>query len=78
MNAKPTKETALDELLRQIPCVDPATLEQVRQATDFLRKLGLLSTEPAEIIRPFQRKPLPKSTSAIRWGTKLPYQPAKR
>lgn len=74
MNTTPERETALDELLRRIPSVDPAILKQVREVTELLRKMGLLSTEPAEVIRPFQRKPLPKSTSAIRWGAKTDIQ----
>ncbi len=59
-NPLPTPSlTALDELLRRNPVIDPELLAQARQAAEFLRKLGLLSTEPTEVIRPFTR-PHPK------------------
>jgi len=48
--------TALDELLRRNPTIDPGLLDQVKRATEMLRQLGLLSTEPTEAIRPFTRR----------------------
>jgi hypothetical protein len=53
----PPPQTALDELLRRNPTIDPALLAQVRRDAEMLRQFGLLSTEPAEAIRPFTRRP---------------------
>jgi hypothetical protein len=50
------KPSALDELVRQVPNIDPNVLAEARQAAELLRKLGLLSTEPVEAVRPFNRQ----------------------
>lgn len=70
MNTSPIPSlTALDELLRRNPAIDPDFLAQARQAAEFLRRLGLLSTEPTEALRPFtRRRPKPvEPTSASNW-----------
>lgn len=46
-----------DELVRLVPAVDPAVIEQARQAAELFRRLGLLSTAPTEAVRPFTRRP---------------------
>jgi hypothetical protein len=61
MNNKASSQlTALDELVCRNPAIESAKLAQARQAAELLRKLGLLSTEPATAIRPFtRRRPVP-------------------
>lgn len=67
-------QTALDELLRRNPAIDPELLAQARRTAELLRQLGLLSTEPTEAIRPFTRrrqepkKPAPVSNWAAARG----------
>jgi hypothetical protein len=69
-------ETALEELLRRTPGVDPAVLAQARQAAEMLQKLGLLTTEPTEAFRPFTRRPhtSAKPPSVGNWKTQQSVQ----
>ena len=70
---EPPKMTALDELLRRAT-IDSRVLEIARNAGEMLRRLGLLSTEPAEAIRPFRRRPasLPKQSGVAGWAKTTP------
>jgi len=54
--ASTPSQTAMHELLRRNPAINPELLAQVKQATELLRQLGLLSTEPTEAIRLFTRR----------------------
>jgi hypothetical protein len=72
MNALPQpKPTALDELLRLTPEIDPGVLDATRQATELARKLGLLSTSPAEVLSPFARRvvKIPGAQPQTTWAT---------
>lgn len=69
MNA--TQPTALDELLRLAQGIDPAVIDQARQAAELMRRLNLLSTEPARAIRPFDRRTVtpPTTDPTTGWAT---------
>ena len=60
------RPTALDALEARVPGLNPDELLKAKQAADLLRSLGLLSTEPAEAIRPFKRRPInPTPTNVL-------------
>lgn len=68
------RPTALDELLRLTQGIDPVVVEQARQAAELMRRLNLLSTEPARAIRPFDRRTAapPTTEPAAGWATARP------
>ena len=49
------KPSALDALLTAVPGIDPKVVESTRKAVAILSSLGLLSSEPTETYRPFNR-----------------------
>jgi len=66
MTDKTRSLTALDALLARVPGIDPKVLETTKQAVKLLTGLGLLSTEPAEVFRPFNRGAVLEGTGRSR------------
>lgn len=73
IHAQETAPTAADALVSEVPTVRPEVVTEGQRVAEWLRSLGLgmLSTTPAGLIRPFTRRPLaPLPTLGV--GSRVP------